>query len=311
MAVPISKFYHSGGLEKLRGTHKTPQKKLTKVVEENKRLKKQESALELELAVRRRLQQCRLQRLGEADFSGTRNLSEYQVVDQLHQEQSWPVGQLCKVVGVSRAAYYKWKNRTQSQKQSNDEQLASLISEIYQSQHGIPGYRQMKLILERRHGIKCNLKRVYRLMGILGLRSVCRRKKHRRKKKSPADYIAENTLNREFTACRPNEKWLTDVTEFKYGNGRKAYLSAILDLYGRNIVSFSVSQKNDTALVLDTFEQAFLQCHDDRPLVHSDRGRSIPAAPSVKEWNRSEFLRACPAQANAWTMPPWRVSGAY
>lgn len=131
--------YHSGGLEKLRGTHKTPQKKLTKVVEENKRLKKQESALELELAVRRRLQQCRLQRLGEADFSGTRNLSEYQVVDQLHQEQSWPVGQLCKVVGVSRAAYYKWKNRTQSQKQSNDEQLASLISEIYQSQRGIPG----------------------------------------------------------------------------------------------------------------------------------------------------------------------------
>ena len=118
-------------------------------------MKKQESALELELDVRRRLQQCRLQRLGEADFSGTRNLSEYEVVDQLHQEQSWPVGQLCKAVGVSRAAYYKWKNRTKSQKQSNDEQLASLISEIYQSQRGIPGYRQMKLILEQRYGIKC------------------------------------------------------------------------------------------------------------------------------------------------------------
>lgn len=216
--------YHSGGLEKLYGIHKTPQKKLTEVVEENKRLKKRESALELELAVRRRLQQCRLQRLGGADFSGTRNLSEYQVIEQLHQEQNWPVGQLCKAVGVSRAAYYKWKNRTTSQKQSNDEQLASLISEIYQSQHGIPGY------------------------------------------------IAENTLNRKFTACRPNEKWLTDVTEFQYGDGRKAYLSAILDLYGRNIVSFSVSRKNDTALVLDTFERAFLQCYNDRPLVHSDRG---------------------------------------
>lgn len=182
------------------------------------------------------------------------------------------MGQLCKAVGVSRAAYYKWKNRAESQKQSNDEQLASLIFEIYQSQHGIPGYRQMKLILERRHGIKCNLKRVYRLMRILGLRSVCRRKKHRHKKKTPADYIAENTLNRKFTACQPNEKWLTDVTEFQYGDGRKAYLSAILDLYGRNIVSFSVSRKNDTALVLDTFERAFLQCYDDRPLIHSDRG---------------------------------------
>ncbi len=264
--------YHAGGLEKLCGTHKKSQKELTTVIEENRRLKEQESALELELAVRRRLQQCRFQRLGGADFSGTRNLSEYQVVEQLHQEQGWPVGQLCKAVGVSRAAYYKWKNRAESQKQSNDEQLASLIFEIYQSQHGIPGYRQMKLILERMHGIKCNLKRVYRLMRILGLRSVCRRKKHRHKKKTPADYIAENTLNREFSACRPNEKWLTDVTEFQYGDGRKAYLSAILDLYGRNIVSFSVSRKNDTALVLDTFERAFLQCYDDRPLVHSDRG---------------------------------------
>lgn len=264
--------YHSGGLEKLCGTHKTPRKKLSEVVEENKRLKKQESALELELAVRRRLQQCRLQGLGEADFSGTRNLSEYQVVDQLHQEQGWPVGQLCRAVGVSRAGYYKWKNRTTSQKQSNDKQLASLISEIYQSQHGIPGYRQMKLILERRYGTKCNLKRVYRLMCILGLRSVCRRKKHRCKKRTSTGYIAENTLNREFTACRPNEKWLADITEFQYGDGRKAYLSAILDLYGRNIVSFSVSRKNDTALVLDTFERAFLQRHDNRPLVHSDRG---------------------------------------
>ena len=282
--------YHAGGLEKLCGTHKKSRKKLTDVIEENKRLKEQESALNLELAVHRRLQQCHLRRLGEVDFSGTRNLPKYQVIEQLHQEQGWSVGQLCKAVGVSRAAYYKWKNRTESQKQSSDEQLASLVSEIYQSQHGIPGYRQMKLILERRHGIKCNLKRVYRLMRVLGLRSVCRRKKHRRKQKAPADYIAENTLNREFTACRPNEKWLTDVTEFQYGDGHKAYLSAILDLYGRNIVAFSVSRKNDTALVLDTFERAFLQCYDDKPLVHSDRGTQYTSRAFRK---RLEQERVC------------------
>ena len=264
--------YHVGGLEKICGTHKRFQKKLTEVMEENKQLKERESVLELELVVHRRLQRCHFQRFGEVDFSNTRNLSEYQVIEQLHQERNWPVGQLCKVVGVSRAAYYKWKNRTKSQKQSNDEQLASLISEIYQSQHGIPAYCQMKIILERRYGIKCNLKRVYRLMCALGLHSVCRRKKYRRKKNTPADYVSENTLNREFAACQPNEKWLTDITEFQYGDGRKAYLSAILDLYGRKIVSFSVSRRNDTALVLDTFEQAFLQSSGSRPLVHSDRG---------------------------------------
>lgn len=264
--------YHAGGLEKLSGSHKENQRKLSKIIEENKRLKAKESLLELELAVRRRLQQCQLQSLGEADFSGVRNLPKYQVVQQLHQEQGWPVGQLCKAVGISRAAYYKWRNRPVSQKQASDEEVASLISEIYQKQHGIPGYRQMKLILERRYKIKCNLKRIYRLMRALGLHSVCRRKKHRRKKKAPAEYVAENILNREFTACRPNEKWVTDITEFKYGDGRKAYLSAILDLYSRNIVSFSLSRKNDTALVLNTFDQAFTQYPDCKPLVHSDRG---------------------------------------
>lgn len=261
---------HAGGLERLSCTHKKAQKKLPEVMVENRRLKAKETAMELELAVRRRLQQCKLQRLGEADFSGVRNLLEYQVVQQLHQEQGWPVEQLCEAVGVSRSAYYKWQNRTVSKKQSDDEQF---ISEIYQSQHGIPGYRQMKLILERRYGIQCNLKRVYCMMCVLNLHSVCRRKKHnRRKKKATADYIAENILNREFTACRQNEKWLTDVTEFKYGADHKVYLSAILDLYGRNIVSFSLSRKNDTALILGTFERAFRQCPDSRPLVHSDRG---------------------------------------
>lgn len=149
--------YHSGGLEKLCGRHKASPEKIAEAIKENKRLKKQESALELEWAVHCRLQQCHLERLGEADFSGTRNLLEYQVIAQMHQEQGWPVGQLCKAVGVSRAAYYKWKSRTESQKQSSDEQLASLISEIYQNQHGIPGYRQMKLILERLNRALCLL----------------------------------------------------------------------------------------------------------------------------------------------------------
>lgn len=63
---------------------------------ENRRLKVKETAMELELAVRRRLQQCKLRRLGEADFSGVRNLLEYQVVQQLHQEQGWPVGSSAK-----------------------------------------------------------------------------------------------------------------------------------------------------------------------------------------------------------------------
>ena len=114
---------------------------------------------------------------GKVDRSEVQNLPEYQTIQQLNQEQGWPVGQFCKEVGVSRAAYYKWLKRTASKKQSNDENLASLIPEIYQTQHGIPAYRQMTVIPAQRYGVRCNPpKSVYCLIGTLGLHSICRRK---------------------------------------------------------------------------------------------------------------------------------------
>ncbi|MEF7592762.1 IS3 family transposase, partial [Bacillus thuringiensis] len=81
----------------------------------------------------------------------------------------------------------------------------------------------MVLNMNRLFGETFNHKRIYRLMKIAGLQSVIRRKRKRYKN------VTQNVLNREFTANRPNEKWVTDVTEFKYGSSKKAYLSAILD----------------------------------------------------------------------------------
>ena len=82
-------------------------------------------------------------------------------------------------------------------------------------------------------------------------------------------------MNREFYADAPNEKWLTDVTEFKYYVGaekHKVYLSAILDLYDRRIVSYVIRDTNNNALVFDTFDHAIASNPDARPLCHSDRG---------------------------------------
>ena len=88
-------------------------------------------------------------------------------------------------------------------------------------------------------------------------------------------YIAENILNRKFTANAPNEKWLTDVTEFHYYIGiekHKVYLSAILDLYDRRIVSYIIRDNNNNALVFDTFDAAVESNPEAHPLFHSDRG---------------------------------------
>ena len=88
-------------------------------------------------------------------------------------------------------------------------------------------------------------------------------------------HIAKNLLNRDFHADKPNEKWLTDVTEFKWYEGiekHKIYLSAILDLYDKRIVSFVIRDSNDIPLVFETFDAAVAANPDAHPLFHSDRG---------------------------------------
>lgn len=276
--------YHAAGISSLRHERECP-KELSVWIAENQHLKTINLELEMEAALHRKLRQLQRQRLscGVPDLSGVRQASAYQSIKELHEENGWQINKLCSAAGVSRAGYYKWLNRTISQKQADDEKLARLITEIYQGQRDIPGYRQMKIILERRYGLKCNWKRIYRLMRVLGLRSVCRKKRRKHKKKTPAEYITENVLNREFSSGRQNEKWLTDITELKYGTGKKAYLSAILDLYGRNIVAFSLSRRNNTSLVLESFRRAFLKYPDAKPLLHSDRGVQYTSRSFQKE----------------------------
>ena len=92
---------------------------------------------------------------------------------------------------------------------------------------------------------------------------------------SNPQYIADNLLNREFHAETPNEKWLTDVTEFKWYEViqvHKIYLSAILDLYDRRIVSYVIGDRNDNPLVFNTLDLAISEHPNAHPLFHSDRG---------------------------------------
>jgi putative transposase len=108
-------------------------------------------------------------------------------------------------------------------------------------------------------------------MRVSGIQSVIRRKKKRYVSSTP-QHVAENTLNREFTADRPNQKWVTDVTEFKYGQSQKAYLSAIRDLFDGSIVSFVLGHSNNNTLVFETLDKALEAAPGITPMLHSDRG---------------------------------------
>lgn len=113
---------------------------------------------------------------------------------------------------------------------------------------------------------------IHRLMQYLGISARIRRKKVNRKATRP-DYVAENILARDFNAQKPNEKWLTDVTEFSIsGDSRKLYLSPILDLYDNSIIEFELSFRNTNHLVFKMFDKAIKSYPGAKPIFHSDRG---------------------------------------
>ena len=140
----------------------------------------------------------------------------------------------------------------------------------YHENKGRYGYRRIQLAL-RNKGITINHKTVQRLMKELGL--VCRvRMKRYKSYRGEVGTVAPNLLNRDFTTARPNEKWVTDVTEFALF-GKKLYLSPILDLYNGEIVSYSLSYHPRFTQTIDMLEKAFAKIPDNTNLIlHSDQG---------------------------------------
>ena len=203
-----------------------------------------------------------------------RQEDSYIAIQYLNKTEKYPIEKLCSKLHINRSAYYKWLKREPSKGQQVNEQLIEWIKELYEEQNGILGYRQMTITVNRVHKTAYNKKRIRRLMQILHLQSVCRKKKYNYIKSTP-EVTAENVLNREFYADAPNEKWLTDVTEFKYYVGvevKKLYLSAIFDLYDRRIVAYRIGTSNNNQLVFETFDEAMAKNPTAHPLFHSDRG---------------------------------------
>jgi putative transposase len=133
------------------------------------------------------------------------------------------------------------------------------------------GYRRLTMLINRHYGYHYNHKRIRRLLIEMNLRAVIRRPRHSCTIARGQNY-EPNLLDRNFTAQRLNEKWVTDVTYLPYGNGQKAYLSAIKDLYNGEIISYVVSRRNDNPLVMKTLKQAINQHPTTNLLLHSDRG---------------------------------------
>ena len=182
--------------------------------------------------------------------------------------QKHKLGILLSVAQLARATFYY--HLKQMKKQDKYAQAKEEIIAIYYENKGRYGYRRITDVLRQRK-IPLNHKTVQRLMKEQGL--VCRvRMKKYRSYKGEIGRIAPNLLNRDFSTTAPNQKWVTDVTEFSLF-GEKVYLSPILDLHSSDLVSFVISDRPVLSMVMNMLDAAASQLPPGAaPILHSDQG---------------------------------------
>lgn len=180
----------------------------------------------------------------------------------------YPVALLIDIAKISRSTYYYYTKRIE--KQDNYAELKEEIKSIYNENRGRYGYRRITLELKNR-GYNHNHKLIYKLMREIEINSKVRIKKFHTFK-GEVGRIAPNLLKRDFDAKRPNEKFVTDITEFHLF-GQKLYLSALLDLHSGYLVSFAISDRAILNMVTDMLEKSFEVIPDWRgAILHSDQG---------------------------------------
>lgn len=165
-----------------------------------------------------------------------------------------------------------------------DQTILECILEIHKQYKGLYGAYRMMITVNYRLNKTYNHKRIERIMSINGIYSVFRKKKKRDYHKSKPEQTSENILNRDFTSLKPNEKWVTDITEVKIPTtSKKQYLSSIIDLYDNQIIAYEFNAKNNVALVNKTLKKALELQKEAKPLLHSDRGFQYTRKP-FKAW---------------------------
>lgn len=177
---------------------------------------------------------------------------------------------MCEVLNVSRSGYYAFLKRPESNRQKANRKLLEKIREIHEKSHKIYGYPRITQNLPK--DIKASKNRVYRLMKENGIASKTRRK-YKATTSSKHDLpVAENLLNQDFTAEKPNQKWVSDITYIETGEGW-LYLAGVMDLFGRPIVGWSMAEHMRTELVENALKHAIGRTNAKAGLlVHSDRG---------------------------------------
>jgi transposase InsO family protein len=195
----------------------------------------------------------------------------------LAEKATWPIAFMCARLEVSKSGFYAWCGRPPSSRSLADQQLLGRIRAVHAESKGRYGSPRVHRELSAK-GIHVSKHRIARLMRENGLRGRRRRRFRHTTDSNHAMPIAPNTLARDFTAEAPNEVWVTDITYIWTREGW-LYLAAILDLYSRRVVGWSMSERMTRQLVLDALSMAVRARTPPVGLLHhSDRGSQYASA---------------------------------
>jgi putative transposase len=194
---------------------------------------------------------------------------KYQCVADSHHEL--PVTMMCRLLRIKPGGYYAWRRRPPSRRARDNDRLGKKITEIHAESDGVYGSPKVRDELFNL-GFLAGKHRVARLMRELGLKG-CPKKRYRVTTDSDHGFrTAPNTLDRQFTADGPNQRWASDITYIRTGEGW-LYLAIVMDLYSKAIVGWSMSHRINRDLVLQALLMALWNRTPGEGLMHhSDRG---------------------------------------
>jgi putative transposase len=191
----------------------------------------------------------------------------------------WPVLWLCEALDVSRSGFHAWLQRRPSAREAADEDLTAKIRLSFVSSARTYGARRVwRDVLAE--GFSCGLHKVERLMRMNALRARPRRRGLPKDGGPRSPAVAPNLLDRQFAAERPNQKWIADFTYIWTAEGW-LYVAAVIDLFSRRVVGWSMKAEMTAQLVADALMMAiWRRGKPDALLHHSDRAANTPASNS-------------------------------
>lgn len=175
----------------------------------------------------------------------------------------------CRVLKVSRSGYYEWRDRPPSSRDVEDAYLANTILDIHDMSRCSYGAPRVHAELRLGMGVRVGRKRVARLLRIVGRRGIAHRHKRRHR---PAEAVHQDLVQRRFVAAGPDLLWCTDITEHPTRGG-KVYCAAVLDVFTRQVVGWSIADHMRSELVVDALQMAIWRRRPEPgTVVHADRG---------------------------------------